>query len=1057
MNSMRFHHPALIIALSFICSPAFTQTFKFKTFDKEQGICNPFVYTMNQDKNGYLWLGTGEGLCRFDGFNFHGDQLADSLIQGFVTCSYKDQYGRLWFGYNDGNVVCYDGIRHRILNTRSFTTGNINKILSDEEGNILIATQSNGLIKEMASGSDSLLHIAMSHLIYSMEINGWDLLIGTGNGLYIYRQVGHTGPVELISEVRELAGQKIQCITGSGENNAYWVCTSDHIYSMDLEPNSTGTPVVKNMTSTLGLGRLNIQSVTEDDEHQLWVSTYGNGIFRLQISPGNSSLENPFQYNQQNGLMARNIKQVFQDMEGNIWIATFGNGIAMLTSEAFVVFPLAGDVTGNNVLSLHADGESLWIGGENGLVFYRSVATGESVSYSTRQGLPPGRITAVYKDTAGNVWAGTEMYGMYMMPHGSSRFRNIHASENNLENNIRSVTGFTDKVWFATRNGVFSMNIYTGEKKQFTTSSVALPHNDINHLFIDRDGNVWLSTTSSALYRIDPSGNAQAGITFQTNVHGIMFNSMAADQDGDFWAITNSTGVFCFADDTVINLTRKEGLLSNYCYSLLVDTRGDIWVGHRSGFSRIRKKDMLIHSYGTDYGINGDCNGNAMVQDAAGRVYIGTTDGLVRYDPELERENTTAPFANIVSLLVSDKEVDFTREVVLPYDIYKLRIDFLGLNYRDPAKVTYQYMLENYDITWSEPGTATYALYNRVADGNYRFLLKTFNSDGVVNEAPLALSIRVKKPFWKQLWFIISSIVFVISVFVVIVKIRERNQKKLQEYLETELAARTREVIEQKEELEVKNREITDSINYAQRIQTSILPPVRKIQELFPGSFIFYQPRDIVSGDFFWFDRMGKDKFMIVCADSTGHGVPGAFMSMIGATLIKDLTARSREITPAQLLETLDNEITGTLNQNIDAERSHDGMDITVCEIHLPTLHLRFASAMRPLIISHKNELMYIRGNRSSIGGEFFDSKLFIDQEYQLLKGDRIYMFSDGYPDQFGGPLGKKFKMVRLKELLDNIQDKPMEEQYLIIRDTFNEWKGDHPQIDDVLFMAIQV
>jgi serine phosphatase RsbU (regulator of sigma subunit) len=297
-----------------------------------------------------------------------------------------------------------------------------------------------------------------------------------------------------------------------------------------------------------------------------------------------------------------------------------------------------------------------------------------------------------------------------------------------------------------------------------------------------------------------------------------------------------------------------------------------------------------------------------------------------------------------------------------------------------------------------------------------------------------------------------------IGLFIGIIKYRERKQRQIQEYLEQRLDERTREVVEQKEEIEVKNRDITDSINYAQRIQTSILPPIKRLQQYFSGSFIFYQPRDIVSGDFYWFEKLKENKFVIVCADSTGHGVPGAFMSMIGTTLIKDVCMRDEVNAPSEILRQLDIELRNTLNQNVDAEQSNDGMDGIVCEIDIRTNYLRYASAMRPMIVYKGGEQIYVKGSRSSVGGQYDkDEKDFRDEGIQLDKGDLIYMFSDGYPDQFGGTVGKKFKMVRLKNLLRDIYQKPMEEQYEYVKSTFNLWKEEFEQVDDVLFMGIKI
>jgi serine phosphatase RsbU (regulator of sigma subunit) len=227
--------------------------------------------------------------------------------------------------------------------------------------------------------------------------------------------------------------------------------------------------------------------------------------------------------------------------------------------------------------------------------------------------------------------------------------------------------------------------------------------------------------------------------------------------------------------------------------------------------------------------------------------------------------------------------------------------------------------------------------------------------------------------------------------------------------------------------------------------------------EAFNEAFIIFHPRDIVSGDFYWFDRIDANRFVIVCADSTGHGVPGAFMSMIGSTLLQDIVMRKGVTKPSEILTLLDKQIFSTLNQNIDVGVSNDGMDMVICEFNVKSRHIRFASAMRPVIIVIEGESYYIRGNRCSIGGESVVEKYFDDQEYYLSKGDTIYLFSDGLPDQFGGADGKKMKIARLKKLVEEVSTLPMAEQKEIITNFYFDWKGDYEQVDDILLMGIKV
>ncbi len=1024
------------------------QDFQFRNYDRDEGICNSFVYSIIQDQQGYLMVGTGSGLCRFDGFAFNQVPMPDSLVRGYVTTMYRTSSGTLWVGFSDGNTTYSDGRSFRTLNTRQFTSGNINQIVSSPQGDLFIATQADGLIHYR----DSMQLFDLGKLIYSIGyLSEGRLLVGTSEGLYVYR-MDNDSLMVAERKIEEIPDERVNLIVPRKHASGFWVASASGIYAVDPALDFA----VISITGTLDLGRLNIQHVFEDTDRHLWISTFGQGVIKLVYDPKTEAYSSIREYSTANGLVSSNVKQVYQDHEGNIWIGTFGRGLAMLLDEAFSFYRFPGSGLGNNILSIWADEDGYWFGSDRGLLTTSSPGQEGLLSRIPGTGLPNDRITAIYKDSEGTLWIGTASSGVYVKHRGDLGFTVAHRTEDNNENSITDIAGGGDYVWIATVYGLFRIQISTGEKIHFTNRN-GLSHNTINGIYVDGENNAWVATTSRKIYRITPEGQLSSPLEAAFLKRANVFTDLTMDQTGDIWAASDGNGVFHFTRDSVFVLDRTNGLLSEYCKSIEADNQGNIWVGHRSGFSRINPSRGVVEQYSQNLGMTGDCNPNAMKTDPQGVVLIGTTQGLVSYDYRKDLGPGQPPVPNIVSVTEGDNELIVRDNIVLPYGIYRIRIGFIGLSYKNPEGVIYQYKLENYDQDWSDPSYERYVNYPRITDGKYRFLLRTCSSSGVCNEEPLAFTLVIKKPVWKTWWFYLALAAIIVGLFSLIVWIRERNQRHQRELLEKELAARTKEVVEQKEELEVKNREITDSINYAQRIQASILPPESRLKDHFPGSFIFFLPRDIVSGDFYWFDRLNEDRFLIVCADSTGHGVPGAFMSMIGSTLIKEFTLREDMTTPSLLLEKLDQEITQTLNQNAEMQRTNDGMDITICEINLKTRQMQFASAMRPIMLFHNNELMYIRGNRSSIGGEMFDTKEFNDQSYALDSGDIIYMFSDGYPDQFGGPLGKKFKMVRLKNLLEDIHEMPMEEQFEHIKNSFFLWKKEYAQVDDVLFMGIRI
>ena len=293
----------------------------------------------------------------------------------------------------------------------------------------------------------------------------------------------------------------------------------------------------------------------------------------------------------------------------------------------------------------------------------------------------------------------------------------------------------------------------------------------------------------------------------------------------------------------------------------------------------------------------------------------------------------------------------------------------------------------------------------------------------------------------------VSLIIFIIIIFIMVSALKKILKK------EDELSEK---LMLSKQQLERKNKEMADSIKYAKRIQESILPIKDNILQSLPQSFILYQPKDIVSGDFYWYKKI-ENKILIAAVDCTGHGVPGALMSMIGNTLLNDIVTKSKNLNPGEILNQLNKGIVRTLKQKGNNVLSQDGMDIALCEINLNTLLLKFSGAQRPLYLIREANLIIAKGDSFSIGGTSFDQKKnFQVQQFQLSKDDSIYLFSDGYPDQFGGEKNKKYLIGKFKKYLLSIQHIPMIDQETLLRSELYNWMGDEEQVDDILVIGIK-
>ncbi|HNS11069.1 MAG TPA: cyclic nucleotide-binding domain-containing protein [Bacteroidia bacterium] len=282
-----------------------------------------------------------------------------------------------------------------------------------------------------------------------------------------------------------------------------------------------------------------------------------------------------------------------------------------------------------------------------------------------------------------------------------------------------------------------------------------------------------------------------------------------------------------------------------------------------------------------------------------------------------------------------------------------------------------------------------------------------------------------------------------------------RQLKTREEELSRLVDERTRELKLKNEEITIKNREITDNVNYARRIQRAILPDNKSILNSFRHSFVLYSPKDIVSGDFYSF--FPKDESaIIIAADCTGHGVTGAFLSVVGNSLLTQIINEKQVREPGIILDQLHEAVIDTLNQR--SGDSTDGMDISVCNFDFKNKILHYAGANRPLWIIRNGELLVYSPNKFPVGGmQILHEENFTSHKIQLYTDDTFYIFSDGYADQFGGDKGKKLMTKKFKELLLSIRSKYMTEQQDYLENYFREWKGTEEQVDDVLVIGIRI
>ena len=852
-----------VICLFIFSQNDYSQTYSFRNYGAENNIPDGYVYTFDQSDDGFLWVGTGKGLTRFDGYDFFNVIYPDSSTLRIANRSLKDKSGKIWFGCNDGTV--YFTKNNRLVQVNLNNESSIFDIVEGPDGLIYVIPQGKAIfsIDPENPAKVNEYQVPGEPIMSSAAFaNDRELLIGTQDNIMICSLTSDGVAVSGVVEGFDYS--TVTAIMPAG-NGSDFIVGTDGNGLFRLKITGTGNTLSR-FPDHPEFNSLSIQSLFKGGDNNVLIATFGDGAIQLGFPDSFETIASVRKYRQNTGLLSDDVKSVFQDSEGNYWFGTFGQGISMLTSYAFGYYLPGKDPLMNNIIYVSAYGDKYILGTPAGFHLFDALR-GKSVSFTGLTKLAGNTEITSYLFTGGDLWIGTGGKGLYVRTR-SGNVRKVYQSGDTGSDFINDIEIGNDRIWLATTNGVVILDKNTGKEEAKFNINNGLPHNSINRIMVSPDGKVYVGTESDRLYYFDKDlGIHQLeGVMYGSTLNKIQ--SFAESRGGAIWAATKSNGVFRFQNDSVVAITRSNDLMSNYCYSIFADSEDNIWIGHERGFSRYNLRKGSMRVYGADFVRGGVCNTGGMYESPDHKIFIGTTDGLIIYDMLKDKKEETPPFTNINYITINDVRDDYRSSINLPYNKkYVVRINYIGINFSDPDKVYYSTYMENWDNTWSKLTTSREVSYS-LRDGRYKFNLLSVNEDGLSREEAVSFDLFIRQPFWRSWWFILLAITATAGGVIVIVRQREKAQKKIQDYLEKELDARTRVVVQQKAEIELQNIEITDSINYAKRIQSSILPDITRLKESFRDAFILFEPRDIVSGDFYWFDKYDDEKFIVVCADS---------------------------------------------------------------------------------------------------------------------------------------------------------------------------------------------
>jgi ligand-binding sensor domain-containing protein/serine phosphatase RsbU (regulator of sigma subunit) len=1048
----------LIIFFSVLSGNGFSQDYNFRNFSSEDGLAQSYVYSIIQDMNGYLWIGTGNGLSKYNGFKFENFSTNDSLADNYITCGIRDGEN-LWFGHPDGRITNFNGKEFQVERLPKPDLSPITHFAKSPDGSVWASTYADGLLK-LSMDTSAVRHYILKDqvLITSFEfLDNSDFIAGTNTGL-LHCRLNETGEIEIISRIPEIPESKVTCIQKMRNISEFYIATeNDGLFQLGY---AEGLFKISGIFPGQDSNLTGLQFVYEDSRSDLWLGTFGNGLIKISKS-GSGEVTKTLIFNSSRGFPSDNIKILFEDREGNIWSGNYGEGLTLITPKTFSVYKFDNTLYGNDIFSICFSGQYRWAGTGNGLVKMDQL-TGRIIKfYGKGSGLPKDTVTSVYSADGKELWIGTGKSGLFRMDPENEKIIRYPLGSGFLENSITVIAGKSDLVWVGTKKGLCRINLKDDSAKWYTISKGGLPHNSVNSLYLDRSDKLWVTTSSNTLAYIQDEKVFKIPLN---SVNGTStLGPVTEDTFSGIWVGSNGNGVFKIESDSIINLTAKEGLLSNYCYSLASDDQNNIWVGHKGGISKIRITDFSIKPVHHIENITDSYqfNRNAIIKDPQDKIWFGSDQGIVSYDPAMEYQQFLAPVLVITSLKINDEEKNFKGDMVLSPGKYKIRIDFLGICLKEPTLVTYQYMMEGYD-QWSEITKNTYVTYN-LTEGEYAFILKASSGDGAVSENPMTIRILIKIPVWKKWWFYLISVSVVTALVFFYIKRREYSFLAEKRILEEKVTERTYEIQSQKNELvlqsniiDEKNESITASIRYASHIQNAVLPPLELLDELLPDNFILSKPKDIVSGDFYWMSEM-NNKIIIAVADCTGHGVPGAFMSVLGITLLNSIV-NIQGCTDSDVIVTkLRDRVLHSLKQGRKNVPTSDGMDITLCVLDKQTKKLQFTGGMNDLVYVRDGILKVVKADRLSVCVYYDHSNPYTREEFVYKKGDVLFLFSDGFKDQFGGPYDKKYLSLRFYAKLLEIHSLPMSDQKEILDTEIIEWMKNTNQTDDITVMGIRL
>jgi ligand-binding sensor domain-containing protein/signal transduction histidine kinase/DNA-binding response OmpR family regulator len=810
-------HYKLAICFILLAVSATAQRVDFTHLSVENGLPQKSVLDIAQDSRGFLWFGTGNGLCRYDSRTFktyHENGASNSLSAGYILSLLADGEQNLWVGTSNGLDIYQpqtDDFEHVPLSTKLHASQIVNCIAQDKANRIWVGTTT-GLYLLANTGRHEVLAFYQSsrgglngnniHAITKDAVG--TLWVGTDKGLTAFTPKGSNFILQtfrhVAGEATSLADDNVASIAEDA-NHKLWIGL--HEKGLDSFDAATRSFVHHPDPEDSGNGMDNIRKIVVKN-NVLWLGTQ-DGLSTFDIATQKfytykHRADDPKSLNQ------NSIYSLFFDKDETLWIGTFFGGVNIATVPVFTVYQTNNSGTGisNNVVSsvLEDYRHNLWIGTEGGGLNYINQADKRITVYQHQKNNPSGisssLIKTVYRDKDGNIWIGTHGGGLNVLKPGQSYFTKYLYNENDAAISTSEVRAVTED-----DKGVFWVGTNTGLKLFKRNGTSLTPLNDkitaslksqaVNCLYKDTKGALWIG--GWGLFKLDAKGvTIQPIYPAKLNAR---VNCINQDTSGNIWVGTDTYGLFEYitATQKLYKYTENEGLSNNSVYGIVQDRRGNMWISTGNGLSELNVKTGIFHNYTAGDGLAGnEFNKNSFAKLADGEMIFGGFNGFTRFFPDNFRESHTQPTAYITGLKlfnqpvavddstgILQQDISLSKTISFKYTQNVFTIDFVILNYIRSEKNKYAYRIQSIDNGWNYTSLPT-ATYNNLPPGQYLFLAKGQNNDGVWSNVA-SVTIIVQPPWWRT-WLayvlyaaVIGAIIFLILRYFFLQALLKRDQE----------------------------------------------------------------------------------------------------------------------------------------------------------------------------------------------------------------------------------------------------------------------------------------